>query len=89
MWYFKNNEVHFDQKNDGHIPPAGKMEKISEGRPFLHFFVSQNTENLQANDPFIVNQQESLRMEVNTSWLPNDFNLITIYIDRYKFVMEL
>ena len=66
-----------DQKNDGHIPPAGKMEKISEGRPFLHFFVSQNTENLQANDPFIVNQQESLRARANHCHLPAEHSMRT------------
>lgn len=59
-----------DQKNDGHIPPAGKTEKKQEGKPFLHFFVSQNTQDLKANDPYTVNTNESLRARDNHCRLP-------------------
>lgn len=66
-----------DQKNDDHIPAAGKTEKKSEGRPFLHFFVSQNTQDLQANDPYTVNTQESLRARANHCRLPEEHSMRT------------
>lgn len=63
-----------DQKNDSHIPAAGKTEKKGEAQ-FLHFFVSKNTQDLKANDPHTVNTNESLRARANHAHLPAEHSM--------------
>ena len=76
-----------DPKNDAHIPPAGKTEKVANAK-FKHVSMSENTQDLKAADPYAVSKHESLmarfahhdpRVEhaMTTSVMKSDFNPLT------------
>lgn len=65
-------------KTDQAVPPAGKTEKVREGKAF-HLTHSENILDLKAADPYITNTRESLpaRMAYSAPW-PEQANTTSV-----------